>query len=252
LDPDAAITRRTVRSSNAMRRTSLATALVLGCALGASAIAAQQVASKSVPGDVAMGAIPALADEALAMHVQDAAAAAVIAALRAQFQQRDVELRIDHLHGEELSLRDLQLAGQGRIRIEGSQAWLPVRFQALYDTATATVLSPAVTLDRTSASLASAADLPTDSLDRVVTGQLAAEFVSQQVDFDLAAVRVTGGDARYALVEGGGVATFAGEGEAPVRLQAVFDREQQAWVRVDYRMEGESFDDVPTAIVAQR
>lgn len=225
-----------------MRRTSLATALVLGCALGASAIAAQQVASKSGPGDVAMGAIAAPADEALAIHVQDAAAAAVIAALRVQFQQRDVELRIDHLHGEEVSLRDLHLAGHGRIRIEGSQAWLPVRFQALYDTATATVLSPAVTLDRTSAAVAPGADLPTDSLDRMITGQLAAEFDSQQVDFDLAAARVTGGDARYALVEGGGVATFAGEGEAPVRLQAVFDREQQAWVRVDYRMDGESFE----------
>lgn len=236
-----------------MRRTSLATALVLGCALGASAIAAQQVASQADSANIAAtAAVAEPADGALAIQVQDAAAAAVIAALRAQFQQRDVELRIDQLHGEEVSLRDMQLTGHGRIRIEGSQAWLPVRFQALYDTATATVLSPAVTLDRTSAATTPDVHLPTDSLGRTITGKLAAEFGSQQVDFDLASARVTGGDARYALVEGGGVATFAGDGEAPVRLQAVFDKERQAWVRVDYRMEGESFDHVPADVVALR
>lgn len=235
-----------------MRRTSLATALVLGCALGASAIAAQQVAVRSGAANAPMNVMATPAEPALDMHLQDAAAAAVIAALRAQFQQRDVELRIDELHGEQVSLRDMQLEGHGRIRIEGSQAWLPVRFRALYDTATATMLSPAVTLDRTSAAVAPDAHLPTDSLDRVITRQLATEFDSQQVDFDLAAARVTGGDARYALVEGGGVATFAGEGEVPVRLQAVFDREQQSWVRVDYRMDGESFQHDPTVVVALR
>lgn len=235
-----------------MRRTSLATALVLGCALGASAIAAQQVASKAGSGEGAATAIAEAEGEALAIQVQDATAAAVIAALRAQFQQRDVELRLDHLHGEEASLRDLQLSGHGRIRIEGSQAWLPVRFQALYDTATATVLSPAVTLDRNTATTVPGAGIPTASLDRAVTERLSAEFDAQRVDFDLATARVTGGDARYALVEGGGVASFAGEGEAAVQLQAVFDREQQAWVRVDYRMDGESFADRPADFVALR
>lgn len=236
-----------------MRRTSLATALVIGCALGASAIAAQQVASKpDSAGIAAAGAVAAPTAATLAIQAQDAAAAAVIAALRAQFQQRDVELRIDHLHGQEVSLRDMQLAGHGRIRIEGSQAWLPVRFEALYDTATATVLSPAVTLDRTSTAATPDVQLPTDSLGSAINGRLAAEFGSQQVDFDLASARVTGGDERYALVEGGGVATFAGEGEAPVRLQAVFDRVRQAWIRVDYRMEGESFDHAPTGAVALR
>jgi hypothetical protein len=238
-----------------MRRTSLATALVLGCALGASAIAAQQVASQAgatnAP-DAPIGDLAAPAEAALDLRVQDAAAAAVIAALRAQFQQRDIELRIDDLQGEQVSLRDMQLDGHGRIRIEGSQAWLPVRFQALYDTATATMLSPAVTLDRTSAAVAPAADLPTASLDEVVTRKLAAEFASQRVGFDLAEARVTGGDARYALVEGGGVASFAGEGEAPVLLQAVFDRAQQAWIRVDYRMDGESFEHDPATVVAMR
>src|SRR5690606_22329362 len=125
-------------------------------------------------------AVAAPADGMLALRVQDAAAAAVITALRAQFQQRDVELRIVHLHGDEVSLRDVQLAGHGRIRIEGSQAWLPVRFEALYDTATATVLSPAVTLDRTSADMAPEALVPTDSLGRAINDQLAAEFRSQQ------------------------------------------------------------------------
>jgi hypothetical protein len=237
-----------------MRRTSLATALVLACALGASAIAAQQAASRSGAGVQAQARADAAtpAADALAVQVQDAAAAAVIAALRAQFQQRDIELRIDALHGEEVSLRDMQLDGQGRIRIEGSQAWLPVRFQALYDTATATVLSPAVSLDRGSAAAVQDAQLPAGSLDAAVTRLLAAEFDSQQVEFDLAAARVTGDDARYALAEGGGVASFAGEGEAPVRLQAVYDRQQQAWVRVDYRMDGESFERGAADYVALR
>ncbi|HET8819672.1 MAG TPA: hypothetical protein VFM73_09040 [Xanthomonadaceae bacterium] len=179
--------------------------------------------------------------ERTADAMQDAAGAAVVATLRNQFQGRDVEFKLAGMHASRASLRDVALEGEGRIRIDGAGGWLPVHFEALYDTATGVVLSPAITLDRNpSASPVT----PTEGLDRAVASALDREFSSQDVAFELDSAWRTGGGERFAVIDGQGVARFEGEGEAEVRLQAVYDLVAERWIHVGYALGGEP---APTA-----
>lgn len=190
---------------------------------------------------VASAAAPLPGAEADA-RIDDAAGAAVVAALRERFDGRDVEFRLGEVDAERVSLRDLALDGAGRIRIEGSDGWLPIRFQALYDTEDGTVVSPAITLDRNPSV---SADAPVAGLDSAVGTALGEEFASQSVDFELGSAWRTGGGERYAVVEGDGIAHFAGEGAADVRLQAVYDLVDERWIHVDYALGAEPLPELP-------
>ena len=66
------------------------------------------------------------------------------------------------------------------------------------------------------------------------------EFASQAVEFDLGTVTLVAGDARYAMVDGAGVASFAGEGAATVSVQAVLDRVTGQWLGVAYALGGDA------------
>ena len=176
-----------------------------------------------------------------ATSLDDAAGAAVVSSLRARFDGRDVEFELSGVQSDRVSLRDVALDGTGRIRVEGSEGWLPVHFEALYDTQSRTVLSPAITLDRNPSV---PPDTPTAGLDAAVADALDEEFASQDVAFELGSAWRTGGSDRFAVVDGSGVARFEGEGEAEVRLQAVYDLVDERWIHVGYALDGEP---APTA-----
>ncbi|HEU4812720.1 MAG TPA: hypothetical protein VFS99_00615 [Xanthomonadaceae bacterium] len=212
-----------------MRRRTTHTILSLAC------MAAAAVAFAGTPDERATTPAPA----STSMH--DAAGAAVVASLRNQFVGRDVEFKLSDVDANRVSLRDMALEGEGRIRIDGAGGWLPVHFEALYDTATGTVLSPAITLDRNPSA---SPDAPTAGLDRAVASALDEEFASQDVAFELDSAWRTGGGERFAVVDGQGVAHFEGEGEAEVRLQAVYDLVDERWIHVGYALGGEP---APTA-----
>lgn len=214
-----------------MHRRATCTAILLACATATAAFA-------SVPGTDEADIGTATANQRL----DDAAGAAVVSSLRTQFPGRDVEFKLDAIDSERVSLRDLALDGAGRIRIEGSDGWLPIRFEALYDTADGTVLSPAITLDRNPAA---PPETPVDGLDQAVAAALGEEFASQDVVFELGSAWRTGGNARYAVVDGDGVADFAGEGAAEVRLQAVYDTQEERWIHVGYALDGEPMPAAP-------
>lgn len=206
-----------------MRRRSTHAFLLIACTAAAVAVAGTPGSQPS-------------ADGASATRVHDAAGAAVVASLRSQFEGRDVEFELASLDAESVSLRDMALDGEGRIRIEGAGGWLPVHFEALYDRATGTVLSPAITLDRNPSA---PPETPTAGLDGAVAAALGEEFASQDVAFELDSAWRTGGGERFAVVDGEGVAHFEGEGDAEVRLQAVYDLVDERWIHVGYALGGE-------------
>lgn len=222
-----------------MTRTTLAFAVLLGCGLGATAIASQtpaavepgSIVARSLDNDAANGSIAGVGVQT----INDAAAAAVIGALRSQFPEYDVELKLGAIRSERASLRDIALDGAGQIRLEGSTTWLPIRFAALFDSDTQTVGSPSITITPT---VFAASDLPVDvpRLDAAVQRRLGAEFASQAVAFELDGVSVVGGDARYTVVDGNGTADFGAEGQADVAVQGVYDRAARRWVKVDYEL----------------
>ena len=204
-------------------------------------LACTAAAAVAFAGDPATGkAAPATSADTPRMH--DAAGAAVVASLQSQFDGRNVEFELSGLDAERVSLRDVALDGTGRIRIEGSDGWLPVRFEALYDSGSGTVLSPAISLDRNPSV---SADTPTAGLDTAVAAALDEEFSSQDVAFELDSAWRTGGSDRFAVVDGQGVAHFDGEGDAEVRLQAVYDLVDERWIHVGYALGGEAAPAAP-------
>ena len=213
-----------------MGHTSITCALLFG--LATTAIAQLQPASVASPGSHV-----APAHTAAAEGLQDVTAAAVVETLRARFAGSDVEFKFDSFGSQQTSVRDVQVQGAGHFRLEGGTAWMPIRYSALYDTTQSSIESPEIRF----AAVTSRQPRSIDGvgLDRAVGSRIAAEFASQSVQFDLGTLRLIGGDARYAMVEGAGVARFGGEGDAPVSVQAVFDRGSGKWLGVVYELEGE-------------
>ena len=177
--------------------------------LSLSCMAAAAVAFAGTPDKTPAKAAPA------ATAMQDVAGSAVVASLRSQFDGRDVEFKLTDVDAQRVSLRD-------------------------------TVLSPAITLDRNSATSPQA---PTAGLDEAVAAALGEEFASQHVAFQLDSAWRTGGGERFAVVDGQGVARFEGEGEAEVRLQAVYDLADERWIHVGYALGGEPAPDAPAFAV---
>lgn len=173
------------------------------------------------------------------VQLQDVTAAAVVESLRARFANSDVEFKFDSFDSRPMSERDLHLSGAGKFRLEGGQAWLPIRYAASYDTATATIESPQIALS-TGQAPARQASIDAATLDALVSQQLTQEFESQSVDFDLGKLTPVAGDARYVAVDGAGVASFAGEGSAEVSVQAVLDRATGQWLGVSYALGAEA------------
>lgn len=205
------------------------TSITLGLLFGLTTLLAQMQPQSVEPRN------PPAAMGAPADPLQDATAAAVIETLRSRFAGYDVEFKFDSFTRQQASERDIEVSGAGQFRLDGGNAWLPMNYSALYDAATATIESPEVSLAATPA-LRKDVTVNTAALDVLVGIKLAEEFASQAVEFDLGPVRMVAGDARYATVEGSGVASFAGEGAAVVSVQGVLDRSTGQWLGVTYEL----------------
>lgn len=165
--------------------------------------------------------------------IEDAAAAAVIGALQTRFAGQAVEFRMGGMRSERASLRDIALHGTGLIRLGRDAGWLPVRFDALYDTDAQIVQSPAIVLGD-SGMAASAQQLPLPGLQRRLELAMSAEFASQQVDFTLADARVVADDGRRLVVRGDGLARFDGHDAAKATVHAIYDRGSGRWIDPQY------------------
>lgn len=207
------------------------TSILLGLLFGLTTLVSQvqpalvKPSSAPVPPPAVVAADP----------VQDMMAIAVVETLRNRFAGNDVEFKFDSFTRLQASDRDVAVSGAGQFRLDGGKAWLPMNYSALYDTATATIESPEISLGATPTSRKDMA-VNTAALDVLVGRKLAEEFASQAVEFDLGTVRTIAGDARYATVEGSGIASFAGEGAAAVSVQGVFDRSTGQWLGVTYEL----------------
>ena len=234
-----------------MQHAALALAVLLGSSLGANALATQDkpadkpvgktvdktyVTAKSLDKSASKQGVDTIALEA----INDAAAAAVIGALATQLDG-DVQFKLGTIDSSRVSLRDMALDGHGLVRLDGDSPWMPIRFQALYDTSNQTVESPAITFvgEHAPAQLDKAV---AKQLDAQVDRKLAAEFAQQPAAFDMESVGVVGGDARYAVVKGDGVADFAAEGKSDITVQGIYDRVANTWLEVDYELGAERTD----------
>ncbi len=201
---------------------------------GSAAVAAQAPQDMLVQGrSVDTSAHGQTTTAEAAQAINDATAAAIIGALQSRFDGQNVQFRLGDVLSERASLRDIALHGRGEIRFDASDAWLPISFDALYDTDTQSVQSPSITLGAQHVAR-TGKNLPLDGLQRRVGEALSTEFSSQQVSFDLQQASVIGGDSQRVVVEGNGIAKFDGEGREDVTVQAVFDRRSGRWIDASY------------------
>lgn len=203
-------------------------------------VAAGTVAAGNAPGLFVEGRADAKAStaptlDARARDAIDAAtAAALIGALQSRFEGERVELRLGEVKAERVSLRDLALHGDARIRFAGAQAWMPIRFDALYDTTGMVVESPNIVIGARSADARRADALPLPGLVRALDAALDDEFQSNAVDVSLGKARVIGSDGRRDIVAADAVAIFDGHDRVPVSVRALYDREAGRWLAPSY------------------
>lgn len=183
-----------------------------------------------------------------------AVAASVIGAISIQFDERKVAVKLDAVAVQPASVRDRAVSGEGRLQIGNDTSWIPFRFDVLYDTRTAGVSYPAITLGAAEEAHEVALDAPLAvELGLRADRALDAEFAQQPVQ--LVVSRVTAADAgeRYTLVKATGTADFAAEGTTPTQVQALYDRKTGEWLRLDYELGTTSnWADAEDAAVAAR
>ena len=173
-------------------------------------------------------------DSRIQASMDAATAASIIGALETRFDGHDVVLRMGEIEGERASLRDIALRGTARIRLGQDAAWLPIRFEALYDTDYQTVSSPSIVLEGAGTTAVTSSTLPLPGLQAKVSAAMGDEFASQQVDVSLHQARVIGNDGHRLVVRAQGIARFDSTETAPVTVRALYEQNSGRWLDAQY------------------
>ena len=166
-------------------------------------------------------------------------AASLVGALSEQLGGRAVKIRLKQVNVQTTSLRDRLVSGQGEMQIEAAQDWIGFRFSTLYDAIFESAGYPELSIGTVGPG---GRTLPNDSklvreLDDRVVGMLGDEFGYQQVRLQLDRIDTVEAGARYLRIDARGIADFGLDGTAPTRVEALYDREQNAWLRVTYTLD---------------
>lgn len=167
-------------------------------------------------------------------------AASLVGALSEQLGDRPVKIRLKHVDVQVTSLRDRLVSGQGELQIDTSQDWIGFRFSTLYDAIFESAGYPELSIGTVGPG---GRTLPNDAklvreLDDRVVGMLGKEFGYQHVRLQLDRIDTLEAGTRYLRIDANGIADFGLDGTAPTRVEALYDRDQSAWLRVAYTLDG--------------
>lgn len=177
--------------------------------------------------------------------IDAAVAAALIAAIAAQFDAPEVEIKLERIAITPDSVLQRDVSGDGRLLLgsDGDVAWIPFHFNALYDTREASVGAPSLTFGAGAQTHEPPARLASDRLRArlgdEVERRLHAEFAGQPVRVSLASARVFAlsvGDGRYLRLEADGLADFGREGRAAAGVHALYDIRGDRWLQLRYEL----------------
>jgi hypothetical protein len=215
-----------------MRRSMLTLALVSLCGLAVASVVGQR-----------SGALPPLAVEPLQMRatpdqvMDGAVTAAVTAGVSRQFGESRVDVRLDRLDIQPASIRDRVVAGHGRIRLGQDRAWIPFRFEALYDTESAAVSAPRLALGQSHPlrEVGSDSDIA-HALAMRVDSALHDEFAQQPFELRIDRVVTQRAGEQLMQVRGQGTVDFGPDGAAGARIEALYDPVEARWLHVSYEL----------------
>lgn len=184
------------------------------------AAALDQAAESRVEGDLAM---------------DDAVAASLVGAITLQFPKHRVEVKLDKVDVAPLSLRDRAVSGEAHVRIGDDDAWIPLAFNALYDTQDTVVTQPQLVLGSDApSSLLPQGSAMVRGLSQQLKRALTSEFGQQPVEMCIDQASASPAGSRYLHVQAVGQARFEGEGAERANIEALYDRTTGEWLRVSY------------------
>lgn len=167
-------------------------------------------------------------------------AASLVGALSEELGGRAVKIRLDRVDVQTTSLRDRLVTGQGMLQIENASDWIGFRFSTLYDAILESAGYPELSIGMSGTE---GRAVPNDAalireLDDRVVGMLGEEFGTQRVRLQLDRISTVETGIRYLRIDANGIADFGLDGTAPTRVEALYDRQDNAWLRVAYVLEG--------------
>lgn len=186
--------------------------------------------------------------------MDDAVATAVIAAIGRQFGEDRVAVRLDQVAVKPASIRDRTVDGFGRLQLGPDAAWIPFRFEALYDTESTAVSYPRLVLGEAQPGneLEANSDLAR-ALAHRVDRALSDEFAQQPFELVIDRVATSKAGQRLVQVRGTGTVDFGAEGATAAQIDALYDPVESRWLRVDYELGTTANWDVePRAALAGR
>lgn len=196
-------------------------------------------------------ATPTVAATAARDVLSDTVAAAVIGSVERQFNATDVTVQLGEVAMHPASVQDREVHAAGRLRFGVDTQWIPFEVVALYDTRSAEVTYPRLSLGVHGKGSADAAPELAGSLDGQVVSALETEFAGQPVAWSRETASMSGGADRFVHLQATGVADFGDEGAVPTRVDALYDRQTGRWLRVSYELgaEYERADTAPLALL---
>lgn len=170
--------------------------------------------------------------------IDGAVAGVLVGALTEQFGGRAIAIKLDTVSVLPSSIRDRLVSGNGRLQIGADEEWIGFRFSTLYDTDVGNASYPQITLGGVTTD---EHEIPNDTtlvseLDNNVVGRLGVEFANQNVRLQLDRIITVEAGTRYLRISASGIADFGRDGTTPAQVEALYDRHDNAWLRVNYEL----------------
>ncbi len=180
-------------------------------------------------------------------RLQDAVASVVVVALTEQFDGKPISVGIDSYEVRVSGARERVVSGRGRVDIEGSKDPITFNYRTLYDVLSSDAGYPTISIAGVGGS--AERSVPNDStlvgeLDRRVVAALSQELGGRQVWLQLDSIESFESAGRYVRIQATGLADFGIDGSTPARVEALYDRNESAWLRVNYELGGVAADAV--------
>ena len=169
--------------------------------------------------------------------LEKAIAGTVVAALSERFGGRAIEAKFDDLDAQPLDAQQRLIRGEGGMRFAGETGWIGFRFASRYDDFLGQAGWPELEvgvggdgrlIPNDGVALRQLEDRMSDTLQR----ELGMASVRMQLD----RVETVEMASHYLGMEARGLADFGRDGSSEVRIHALYDRRDGAWLQMDYQL----------------
>lgn len=225
------------------RSFSLPIVLAIGIAASPLTQAQQQAKPIVATGEAKSTAAPAAPDTG-AQAMRDAVSAVVVVALTEQFSGKDIAVEFGDYAVRVASARERYVSGHGTVRIQGKGKGDAVGFsyRSIYDVVNGQAGYPSISI--TGVGGGTERMVPNDSglidmLDAHVASTISHDLGGKQVWLQLNRIDSYESGDRYMRIDADGIADFGIDGRSNLRIEALYDLGKKAWLRVNYRLDGD-------------